>query len=77
MKHHNTVFHQILKVLPRQRFQAVVDRHGGDRRIRTLSCWDQLVVLLFAQFSGQRSLRDLVDSFNRVKNHTTTTSEQR
>jgi len=69
MKHHNTVFHQILKLLSRQRFQAVVDRHDGDRRVRTLSCWDQLVVLLFAQFSGQRSLRDLVDSFNSKKSH--------
>jgi len=27
------------------------------------------VVLLFAQFSGQRSLRDLVDSFNSKKSH--------
>lgn len=33
MKHHNTVFHQILKVLPRQRFQAVVGRQDEGRRI--------------------------------------------
>jgi len=64
MKHTNTVFHQLLKSLPRQRFQAVVDRHQGDKRIRTLSCWDQLVALLFAQLTGRQSLRDLVDCFN-------------
>jgi hypothetical protein len=32
MKYHNTVFHQRLKFLPRQRFQAMVDRHQGDGR---------------------------------------------
>lgn len=69
MKHHNTVFHQLLKFLPRHRFQAVVDRHQGDRRIRTLSCWDQLVALLFCQFTGRQSLRDLVDSFNSKQAH--------
>ena len=42
MKHSNSILHQLLKFLPRQRFQAVVDRHQGDRRTRSLSCWDQL-----------------------------------
>jgi putative transposase len=52
MKHHNTVFHQLLKFLPRQRFQAMVDRHQGDRKTRTLTCWDQMLALLFCQLSG-------------------------
>jgi len=69
MKHHNSVFHQILKFLPRHRFQSTVDRHQGDYRIRTLSCWDQLVVLLFAQLSRRQSLRDLVESFNSKRSH--------
>ena len=68
MKHTNIIFHQLLKSLPRQRFQDVVDRHQGDKRIRTLSCWDQLVALLFAQLTGRQSLRDLVDCFNSQKN---------
>ena len=37
--------------------------------MRTLSCWDQLVALLFSQFAGRQSLRDLVDSFNSKKAH--------
>jgi putative transposase len=52
MKHHNIVLHQLLNFLPRPAFQAVVDRHNGDYRTRTLSCWDQLVSLLFCQLSG-------------------------
>lgn len=69
MKHHNTVLHQLLNFLPRQAFQAVVDRHNGDYRTRTLSCWDQLVSLLFCQLSGRQALRDLVDSFNSKSAH--------
>ena len=69
MKHSNTVFHQLLKALPRHRFQATVDRHQGDQRIRALSCWDQLIALLFAQLSGRQSLRDLVESFNSKQAH--------
>jgi putative transposase len=69
MKHHNTVFHQLLKFLPRQRFQTMVDRHQGDRKTRTLTCWDQMLALLFCQLSGRQSLRDLVDGFNSKRAH--------
>jgi hypothetical protein len=69
MKHHNTVFHQLLKFLPRQRFQAMVNRHQGDRKTRTLTCWDQMLALLFCQLSGRQSLRDLLDGFNSKRAH--------
>ncbi len=69
MKHTNSIFHQLLQFLPRQRFQSVVDRHNGDHRTRSLTCWDQLVALLFAQLSGRKSLRDLVDTFNSKQAH--------
>lgn len=69
MKHHNTLFHQLLKFPPRQRFQAMVDRHQGDRKTRTLTCWDQMLALLFCQLSGRQSLRDLVDGFNSKRAH--------
>jgi putative transposase len=69
MKHHNTVFHQLLKFLPRQRFQTMVDRHQGDRKTRTLTCWDQMLALLFCQLSGRQSLLDLVDGFNSKRAH--------
>jgi hypothetical protein len=43
----------------------VGDRHKGDYQTRTLSCWDQLVVLLFAQLNNQNSLRGIATTFNR------------
>lgn len=64
MKHSNSVFHQLLKQLPRQQFQKVVDRHNGDHRVRSLTCWTQLISLLFAQLTERKSLRDLEENFN-------------
>lgn len=50
----------MLDIFPRHQFQRVVNRHGGDYRIRRLRCWDQFVHLLYAQLSGRESMRDLV-----------------
>lgn len=70
MRHINTVFHQLIKVLPRHRFQASVERHNGDRRTRKLSCWTQFHAMLFAQLTSRQSLRDLEENFNaRHSNH--------
>ncbi|NQZ33221.1 MAG: DUF4372 domain-containing protein [Oceanospirillaceae bacterium] len=67
MKHSNSIFCQLLKFIPRHSFQKVVDRHKGDHRVRTLSCWDQLVVLLFSQLNSQTSLRGIETTFNSQK----------
>lgn len=69
MKHHNSVFQQLLQSIPRHQFQKVVDRHNGDHRIRTLSCWTQLVAMMFAQLASRVSIRDLVENFNACHNH--------
>ncbi|WP_407648086.1 DUF4372 domain-containing protein [Endozoicomonas gorgoniicola] len=41
----------------------MVDRHNGGHRIRTLSCWTQLVAMIFAQLPSRVSIRDLVENF--------------
>jgi len=64
MKHTNSIFHQILKFIPRTTFQSIVDKYKGDRRTRSLTCWDQMLALIFCQLSGRSSLRDIVTSFN-------------
>ncbi|PJA34750.1 MAG: hypothetical protein CO187_00255 [Zetaproteobacteria bacterium CG_4_9_14_3_um_filter_53_7] len=50
--------------MPRRQFEAVVSRYDGDRRVRSLSCWNQFTVLLYAQFSGCHSLQDVVAAWN-------------
>lgn len=64
MRHQNSVFSQLLKVIPRHRFERLVAAHRGDFRARTLRCWDQFVALLYAQLTGCESLRTLETSFN-------------
>jgi hypothetical protein len=60
MPHHNTVFHDILKLVPWHRFEALVDEHGADARVRQLTTKGQLLALLYGQFSGASSLREIV-----------------
>lgn len=64
MKYTNTVFHQIMSHIPRGRFQKVVDRHKGDHRVKSLTCWTQLVALIYGQLTHRQSLRDLEQAFN-------------
>ena len=59
MHHQNTVFHALLKVLPRYRFERLVAARGADWRVRRLPCWSQFVAMLYAQLSGAQSLREL------------------
>ena len=64
MKHINTVFHQLLKEVPRHHFERVVHRHEGNRRVRSLSCWTQFCAMLFAQLCSRQSLRDVVSAWD-------------
>jgi IS4 transposase len=60
MPHHNTVLRDILKLVPWCRFEAFVDDHAADARVRRLSTKDQLLALLYGQLSGATSLREIV-----------------
>jgi IS4 transposase len=59
MRHHNSVLHGLLKQIPWSQFDDLVDQHGADARIRTLSTKGQLVALLYAQLAGAVSLREI------------------
>ena len=55
----NTVFSQLLQLIGQDRFKKCVNRYDGDRYTKRFSCWQQLLVLLFAQAKGLSSLRDI------------------
>ena len=55
----NTVFSQLMQLICQSRFKKCVDRYDGDRYTKRFSCWQQLLVLLFAQAKGLSSLRDI------------------
>ena len=59
MPNGQTVFAQLLALIPHYAFRRIVARYGGDRRIRAFSCWDQFVCMAFGQLTWRESLRDL------------------
>lgn len=59
-----SVFPQIIKLIPRLEFEAIVARHDGDRSVRKLDCWTWLGALLFSQLSGHDSIRALEKVFD-------------
>jgi hypothetical protein len=54
-----SVFSQLMEFLPHQEFQKCVERYGGDRYLKSLSCWDQYLAMAFAQLTYRESLRDI------------------
>ncbi len=64
MAHHNTVFSQLLKFIPRHEFETLANRHHSGRSFRTASRWSQFVTMAMAQLAGRNSLRDIVDNIS-------------
>lgn len=69
MRYCDSIFGALLKNLSRRSFQAIVSRHHGDRYAKSLSAWDHLVAMLFAQLSGAGSLRSLEADWNAHAHH--------
>jgi putative transposase len=62
MAHCNTVFAQILNIVPRHEFESLAIQHHSGRSFRKASRWSQFVAMTMAQLSGRFSLRDIVDN---------------
>ena len=54
-----TVFSQVMGFLPQNKFRQCVNRYHGNRRVRSFTCYDQLLCMAFAQLSYRESLRDI------------------
>lgn len=54
-----TLFAQVMEYVPWKSFGRIIDRHGGDAGVRTLSCADLFRVMAFAQLTWRESLRDM------------------
>lgn len=63
MRHHNTVFHGLLKLVPWHVLERLVDRHQTNKRVRRLSTQNQFIAMLYAQLSDAQSLRAIEASF--------------
>ena len=54
-----TLFAQLMDFLPWTTFTRIVDRHAGDRYVKSLACTEQFRAMAFAQLTYRESLRDI------------------
>ena len=54
-----TLFAQLMDFLPWKTFHRIVDRHDGDRYVKSMTCAEQFRVMAFAQLTYRESLRDI------------------
>ena len=54
------VFAQLLEYLDYDKFRHLVDKYDGNRYVKHLTCWNQLLALMFGQLSNRESLRDVI-----------------
>ena len=67
--HRLSRFAQLMKGLPRDSFQKLVDLHAADRYVKKFGCWQQLLAMVYGQLAGVSSLRELEAGFNQHRNH--------
>jgi IS4 transposase len=66
VRHQNIVFHGVLKHVPWVIVDRLVEKHGADWDPRVLKTKAHLIAMLYAQFCGARSLREIETS---LKSH--------
>jgi IS4 transposase len=69
MRFSDSIFGRLLEPINRRQFQAAVDRLDADAYDKSFKSWDHLVALIYAQLSGNDSLRGVVAGFNANPQH--------
>jgi hypothetical protein len=54
-----TVFSQVMDFLPQKKFSQCINRYNGNYRVRSFTCYNQLLCMAFAQLTYRESLRDI------------------
>ncbi|MDF0708095.1 IS4 family transposase [Flagellimonas okinawensis] len=54
------VFAQLTEFLPRRAFDRIVKEHGGNKYVRSFTCWNQMLCMVFGQLTSRDSMRDLM-----------------
>ena len=60
------IFAQLTDFLPRRVFDRLVEKYSGNKKIRTFTCWNQTLCMIFGQ--GRDSMRNLMLSLEAHKN---------
>jgi hypothetical protein len=58
------ILKQLSHFLPQDYFEYLVDKYDGNRYIKSFTCWNHFMVLLWSQLTSRESLRDIIGSLN-------------
>ena len=58
------VFSQLVSFLDRNHFNYLVRKYEGDKYVKSFTCWNQLLVMMFGQLCNRESLRDLISAIS-------------
>jgi len=62
MPHINTIYNQLLYLIPRHQFENLVKKYDGDYYVKYFTGWQQFITLLYVQIRSKDSLRDIQTS---------------
>ena len=54
------VFAQLVQFMNRSKFNRIVAKYDGDKYVKSFTCWNQLLMMMFGQLTNRESLRDLI-----------------
>jgi len=54
------IFAQLTDFLPRRVFDRIVNKHNGNKYVRSFTCWNQMLCMVFGQLTSRDSMRDLI-----------------
>ena len=54
------IFAQLTDFLPRRAFDHIVKNHAGNKYVRSFTCWNQMLCMVFGQLTSRDSMRDLM-----------------
>lgn len=61
------MFSQLVEFMPKRTFDGIVKKYQGDRYVKTFTCWNQLLVMMYGQLSGCDSLREVICIIDAIK----------
>ena len=54
------IFSQLTQFLPKRVFDCLVDKYDGNKYVKSFTCWNHLLVMIFGQLCNRDGLRDLI-----------------
>ena len=58
------IFKQLCQFLPKDYFEYLVQKYDGNKYVKSFTCWNHLMVLLWAQLTAREGIRDIVGSLS-------------